>query len=421
MSIDRASFVPLHAQLKNLFQRQIMAGDWAAGAPMPSESALCRMYGVSRITVRRALSDLEAEGLIRRERGRGTFVAATAPRRGPTLGLLFGGLTQRTFGHRNDTAFGDMVHGAAEAASRRGALVHPMPVGDGDLETMLATPTVFRLTGLLVHLIRMFTEDTLRLLDATGVPYVLIKRRVPPDRANSVYSNDVSGGEAVTHHLLSLGHRRVGLLLGPSEVGVWVDRRAGYDRAHERAGVSVDPDLVKVVRYPMDRGGYLGAAALLDGPEPPTAIFAGNDYIALGVYRAIRERGLEPGRSVAVAGYGANPFSATMFPALTTIGTPAWKLGNAASDLLLDVIGGGARPPVQRVLPWQFEIRQSTVWDPAGWSDLPDQSYDLSRSATAATAATAPAATAATAAAPATAAPATTTPTPPRDVVIQSD
>ena len=235
MSIDRASFVPLHAQLKNLFQRQIMAGDWAAGAPMPSESALCGMYGVSRITVRRALSDLEAEGLIRRERGRGTFVAATAPRRGPTLGLLFGGLTQRTFGHRNDTAFGDMVHGAAEAASRRGALVHPMPVGDGDLETMLATPTVFRLTGLLVHLIRMFTEDTLRLLDATGVPYVLIKRRVPPDRANSVYSDDVSGGEAVTHHLLSLGHRRVGLLLGPSEVGVWVDR-AGRLRPGARAG-----------------------------------------------------------------------------------------------------------------------------------------------------------------------------------------
>jgi Periplasmic binding protein-like domain len=81
-----------------------------------------------------------------------------------------------------------------------------------------------------------------------------------------------------------------------------------------------------------------------------------------------------------VAGYGANPFSATMFPALTTVGTPAWKLGNAASELLLDVIGGRARPPAQRVLPWQFEIRQSTVWDPAEWSarspDGPDGQPD---------------------------------------------
>lgn len=371
MPIDRASFVPLHAQLKNLFQRHIMAGDWAPDATMPSEATLCGMYGVSRITVRRALSDLEAEGFIRRVRGRGTFVAASTPRNGPTIGLLFGGLTKRTFGRRNDAAFGDMVHGAAEAASRQGALVHPMPVGTGDLETMLASPTVCGLTGLLVHLTRTIAEDTLRLLDATGVPYVVIKRRLDPGRANCVYSDDVSGGEAVTRHLLSLGHLRVGLLLGPPEVGVWSDRTTGYERAHTAAGLRVDPDLVRQVRYPMDEGGHVGAGVLLDSADPPTAIFAGNDYIALGVYRAIRERGMEPGRDVAVAGYGTNPFSLTMYPALTTLGTPAWNFGNAAAELLLDLIAGRVQAPAHRVLPWQFEVRQSTVWDPERWQKAP--------------------------------------------------
>jgi len=371
MTIDRASFVPLHAQLKNLLQRRIMAGDWAADATMPSEAALCGMYGVSRITVRRALSDLEAEGFIRRERGRGTFVTASTPRRGPTLGLLFGGLSERRFGHHNDAAFGDMVHGAAEAASRQGALVQPMPVGDGDLETMLATPTVCDLTGLLVHITRQVGEDTLRLLDATGVPYVVVKRRLDPERACCVYSDDVSGAEVVTRHLISLGHRRIGLVLGPPGVGVWIDRREGYARAHAAAGLPVHHGLVREVGYPMDQGGAVGAGDLLDADEPPSAIFAGNDYIALGVYRAIRERGLEPGRDVAVVGYGANPFAVTMYPALTTLGTPAWHLGNASAELLLDVIAGRVRPPAHRVLPWQFEVRQSSVWDPAPWQDGP--------------------------------------------------
>mgnify|MGYP001318804522 CR=1 FL=1 len=377
MAIDRASFVPLHAQLKNLLQRHIMAGDWTQGSPMPSEATLCATYGVSRITVRRALSDLESEGFIRRERGRGTFVAASRPRRGPTLGLVFGGLSERTFGYRNDAAFGDMVCGAAEAAGKRGAVILPMPIGDGELETTLASPTVCQMTGLLVHLTQAFSDDTLRLLDATGVPYVVVKRRLPAHRASCVYSDDVSGAEVVTRHLISLGHRRIALLLGPAAVGVWEDRRAGYERAHERAGLLVDPDLVREVGYPMDQGGHVGAGQLLDMPKPPSAIVAGNDYIALGVYRAIRERGLEPGRDVAVAGYGANPFSVTMYPALTTIGTPAWKFGHAAAELLLDLISGRVPAPTQRVLPWQFEIRQSTVWDPAVWSDLSDPSCEV--------------------------------------------
>lgn len=368
MTVDRSSFVPLHAQLKNLLQRRIMGGEWAAEQPIPSEPALCERYGVSRITVRRALSDLEAEGFLRRERGRGTFVAASRPTRGPTLGLLFGGLTERRFGHRNDAAFGEMVFGAAEAASKQGAVVYPMPVGDGDLATMLASPTVCRLTGLLVHLTRRFEEDILRQLDATGVPYVVVKRRLPPDRSSCVYADDISGADTATHHLLSLGHTRIGMLPGPPEVGVWDDRLEGYRSALRRAGVRYDPRLVREVRFPMDEGGYEGASALLDAKRPPTAIFAGNDYIALGVYRAIRERSLEPGRDIPVVGYGANPFAVTMYPALTTIGTPPWKLGNAAASLVLDLISGRVPAPAHRVLPWQLEIRQSSVWDPAVWT-----------------------------------------------------
>src|SRR5690348_16816348 len=137
MALDRASFVPLHAQLTNILERQILAGTWAAGAAIPSESSLCTRYQVSRITVRRALGDLESNGLLRRERGRGTFVAGRSQRRAHAIGLVFGGLSESTFGHRNAAAFGDMVQGAAEAASGRGVLVHPIPVDTDDLRVAL--------------------------------------------------------------------------------------------------------------------------------------------------------------------------------------------------------------------------------------------------------------------------------------------
>src|SRR5260221_8739566 len=146
MKLDRRSFVPLYVQLKNVIERQVASGEMAPGATLESEASLCRLYGVSRITVRQALRGLEMDGLIRREPGRGTFIAARTSHRGVTIGLIFGGLSEQIFGHRDDSSFGDVVRGAAEVASQRGGMVHVIPLGDEDsLETLLATPVVSRL------------------------------------------------------------------------------------------------------------------------------------------------------------------------------------------------------------------------------------------------------------------------------------
>lgn len=364
LKVDRRSFVPLYVQLKNIVQRQIMSGELTAGAALASEPTLCRLYGVSRITVRQALGELEAEGMIRREPGRGTFVRASVSKRGLAIGLLFGGMSERTFGHRNDTTFGDLVRGAAEVASRRGALVHPIPLSDGDdLTIALANPSVCQLNGLLVRIAHEVTEEMLEALDRTGLPYVVVKRHVPVGRANCVYSDDVAGAAALTAHLLSLGHRRVGLLLGPADVGVWDERRRGFELAHEKLGLATDEALIYRGGYPMDEAGHEGARALLAIPDPATAFFAGNDYMAIGVYRALRDQGLEPGRDVAVAGYGGTPFSTTMYPALTTISVPGQSFGKASAELLLDAITGVVQEIRQVTVPWRLEVRQSSDSD----------------------------------------------------------
>ncbi|HEX5417088.1 MAG TPA: GntR family transcriptional regulator [Chloroflexota bacterium] len=366
MKIDRRSFVPLYIQLRNIIQRQIMSGETPPGTALASEPALCRIHGVSRITVRQALGELESEGLIRREPGRGTFVAASTSKRGISIGLLYGGMSLRTFGVRNDTSFGDLVRGIAEVASRRNALLHPVPFSDEDpLEVALATPAVCQMNGLLVRLSRTFTEEPLQALDATGLPYVVIKRRLPDGRGNWAANDDEAGAAAMTGHLLDLGHRRIGLLLGPSEVGVWLDRERGYLKAHSAIGEVPDPQLTRRAGYPMDEGGYAATRELYTLAKPPTAIFAGNDYIAVGVYRALREMGLLPGRDVAVGGFGGTSFSTTMFPALSTVTIGGDALGRAAAELVLDIITGAVLPPARVDVPWKLEIRPSTVWNPA--------------------------------------------------------
>lgn len=359
-ALDRASFVPLHAQLANQLERRILSGTWAPGAAMPSESALCSQYRISRITVRRALNDLENEGLVERVRGRGTFVAETSARRGHAIGMVFGGLSEATFGHRNAAAFGDLVQGAAEAASSRQALIHPIPVDNENLRAGLETPVITRLTGLLVHLTRRIDEDVLATLEALHLPYVVVKRRLPPHTASCVYLDDRAGAEAATEHLLSMGHKRIGLILGPAAIGVWEDRLAGFEAAHGKAGVPLDPQLIRRVDYPMDEAGGQAAGALLRADAPPTAIFAGNDYIAWGVYLAARASGREPGRDLAVVGYGANTFTATMHPALTTVGNSGRTLGSTAAELLLDLIDGRRTGPVQQEIPWQLLVRESS-------------------------------------------------------------
>lgn len=366
VTIDRRSFVPLYVQLRNIIQRQIMSGELPPGSALSSEPALCRIHAVSRITVRQALGELEAEGFIRREPGRGTFVTASTSRRGISIGLLYGGMNVRTFGVRNDTSFGDLVQGIAEVTSRRNALLHPIPFADDDpLDVALATPAIHQMNGLLVRLARTFTEEPLQALDATGLPYVVIKRRLPHGRGNWVAADDEAAAAAITDHLLQLGHRRIGLLLGPDEVGVWEDRERGYIKAHSLANEVPDPGLTRRAGYPMDEGGYAATRELLTLATPPTAIFAGNDYMAVGVYRALREVGLVPGRDVAVAGFGGTSFTTTMYPALTTVSVGGDALGRAAANLLFDIITGAAQPVSRAEVPWKLEVRQSTVWSTA--------------------------------------------------------
>lgn len=360
MTIDRDSFVPLYVQVKTALERRILSGEFKEGEAIESEPALCRRYGVSRITIRQALRDLDLEGVIRREPGRGTFVETVSAGKGISIGLVYD-LNERMFEHRDESMFGDLVRGAANVASRRGAVVHPLPLADGeDLGAVLATPLLSSLKGLLLVPDLEPSEKTLVDLDRTGMPYVVLKRRMN-GRSACVDGDDRGGSEAATSHLIALGHERIAAILMPEALGHG-DRLAGYTAALTAAGRDVAPELIRRAGYPVSTGGAEAMRELLSLPDRPTAVFAASDHLAVGAYEALREVGMEPGRDIAVIGYGGASFAALMYPALSTISNPWGEIGSVGAGLLLDMVTGNAQGRPARTARWSLDIRQSTEW-----------------------------------------------------------
>jgi len=173
-----------------------------------------------------------------------------------------------------------------------------------------------------------------------NIPFVVVDHRgelgadIP-----SVGATNWFGARTAIEYLLLLGHRRIAMITGPSTHGCSVDRVAGYRFALEKAGLPVNPAFIRPGAF-RHEAGYEQTCALLDLPEPPTAIFAGCDGQAMGVYSALRARGLDIPRDVSVVGFDDIPLSSIVTPTLTTVRQPLVEMGRVATNMLLRLIAG---------------------------------------------------------------------------------
>jgi LacI family transcriptional regulator len=206
-------------------------------------------------------------------------------------------------------------------------------------------------------------------------PLVLVGSRID---AAQVPGADVvqmapEGGRAAVAHLLQRGHRRIGLIAGPPRGGgAPGDRPAksgAYFAALADAGIAPDPALVVSGDYTRAAGRAAMERLLALPPgRRPTAVFAGNDLMAIGALLALRAAGLGVPGEVAVVGYDDIPEAAVTCPALTTVAVPKYEMGRVAAELLLARIahrqgtggGGEAGPPRRVVLPCRLTVREST-------------------------------------------------------------
>jgi DNA-binding LacI/PurR family transcriptional regulator len=357
MPIERTGSTPLYQQLKTILQRQIDSGELQPGDMLPSLRQLCREHGVSSITVRRALQELVNEGRLQSQQGVGTFVTARGHH--PRLALVIFGFHDQEW-RRNSTIFGDLIGGAATVAWENDALFSVARVDPGrepgDVLASILDERFF--DGLLIRILPDITPADLQPVIDAGLPYVVIKRHIPGRAINCVVNDDALAAYQATAHLISHGHSRIGFVC-PLNATVGRDRHRGYRQALEDHGLPYDTDLV---RETVDWFEELGRAALRDLcalPEPPRAVFAAGDQLAMGAYRAAAELGLRIPSDVAIAGYDDIPAAAGLQPPLTTVRTSYHDFGARSTQLLLDLIAGRATAPQRVVLDAPLIVRQS--------------------------------------------------------------
>jgi LacI family xylobiose transport system transcriptional regulator len=212
--------------------------------------------------------------------------------------------------------------------------------------------------------IAVFSELSERMhaqLRASGIPFVVIDPTGEPlHDIPSVGATNWSGGLAATRHLLGLGHRRIGIITGPGDILCSRARLDGYRAAMDAAGMPIDPELIAYGDFHV-RSGIRHGQAMLRLPDPPTAIFAGNDLMALGVYQAARAMHLRIPDDLSVVGFDDLPVAGWVGPPLTTVRQPLMEMAVTAARLVVG-LAGGHKPAQTRVeLATELVLRESTA------------------------------------------------------------
>jgi len=351
-----------------IVSERIRHGYYPPGCRVPPERTLAAELGVSRRFVRMAYDRLTAEGVIEKKHHRRPIVPLSGDRSG------FGGLPGR-FVFR-----GSEFELPSSASVKTIASVLPShPVCPGGLamiagihrvltdydshyrmqlyDTYHASRSeVLRLESKAINAIRdlsnvegliwwCYSDDDVIvdfLRDYPQIATVFIDRRPGGAAVDFVGIDDVESSRAAVEHLFDLGHRRIAHMMDPGNYSTIVDRAAGYREAHIARGVPVDPDLLLGLDWSVDRMERT-LDRLLALKNPPTAVFASNDFIAYEMVEAAEKRGILVPRDLSVMGHGnIDQFTPRQF--LSTVEQPFELIGRTAARLLLRRLTGLPQP-----------------------------------------------------------------------------
>jgi LacI family transcriptional regulator len=189
-------------------------------------------------------------------------------------------------------------------------------------------------------------------------PFVLVDYQGVEESVAAVGATNWQGAYNATEYLIGLGHRRIGFITGNMEMAAARQRLEGYRSALRTHHLPADPALVQNGEFHIPEA-YAAALALLALPDPPTAIFASNDHMALAAIDALRERGLRVPEDMSVVGFDGIPQAAQVHPPLTTVSQPLVKMGRVATQMLLDQLSDPGKPVRRIDLPTELIIRGS--------------------------------------------------------------
>ncbi|MCG2623759.1 LacI family transcriptional regulator [Arthrobacter sp. I2-34] len=193
-------------------------------------------------------------------------------------------------------------------------------------------------------------------LDRRGIPFVLMNRRL--DGFPSATCDDILGGELVADHLWEKGHRQVAVAAGEAYASTGVDRTSGFVNRWRGLGGDIEPGAVVWSGFDTAGGSQAVETILQTARVMPTAVFAVNDFAAIGAMGALRSRGLTVGQDIAVVGFNDTPIAAQLPIPLSSVRSPMLEIGKAAVQLLRKVLNRESTDSV-RLKP-DLQVRESS-------------------------------------------------------------
>lgn len=228
---------------------------------------------------------------------------------------------------------------------------------------LLSLMRVQRVDGIIVAPSGFEADYVAGLNRLSGPPIVMVDRSVPGVAFDDVVVDNVGAARLVTEYLIRLGHRRIAIVGGRPHISTAEERLRGYQEALTAHGIEVEPDLALAADFQAEPA-FDAVQALLGRPNPPTAIFAANNMMAIGTVQAVLSMGFRCPDDISIAGIDDFIWSSTMQPRLTTVVQPIEAMGESAVRCLLERLSGGKAPTERMearhvVLPARLLIRES--------------------------------------------------------------
>jgi DNA-binding LacI/PurR family transcriptional regulator len=362
MRLDPDAPVPLYKQVAADLRRRIVTGELAVGARIPPHRELATRYGVSVITINKALSGLVSEGVLYSHVGRGTFVlvrpaSTTGTAASPTVGFVLRDLSSPFFSL--------VAHGAQQRADALGVgLLFASSSNRLDREE----EQIRRLRALGVHaMIIVSMSRTYRIGEAiqslhdAEYPYVMVSYTAGED-VPFVGVDLEQAGYLATRHLASLGHERIGYVAEKKGSLNGELRGAGFRRAMAESNLEIDESLL--LEYPLDgewndyKSGYTLSTHVASMARRPDALFVFNDLGALGLQDGLLDRGIRVPDDVAIIGLDDIELAGRARVPLSTVRQPVDAIGARALDTVLAQLRG-ERPETRQLLNPELVVRAS--------------------------------------------------------------
>lgn len=330
---------------------------------MPTLNDVAKLAGVSTMTVSRVINNSGYIHKNTRERVEqaiaelgyvpNALARSLRFKQTKTLALIISDIT--------NPFFTTLARGVEDAASAQGFSVMFCNTDESrDKEADYLNVVVQKQVDGILLVPAFSSAESVEFLQERGIPFVVLDRRMPGVRVDTVRCDSELGAYRLTRHLLDLSHRRVAAISGPNDVMTAVDRIAGYRRALAEYGLADSEQVCYGELTP--ESGYALAQEMLTSDAPPTAFFAANNFIAIGALRALRDAGLRVPDDISLVSFDDLPDNIVVEPFLTVIRQPAYDIGRCATTLLLDRLTGKADgDPQEIVLPTELIIRQSTA------------------------------------------------------------